>query len=199
MPKIAAANIEEHVRRQTGRILNAALDLFSQHGYRGTDMGDIAQAMGLARNSLYRYYPSKDHILVAVMQRAMVPCIERIDALAQSHPDPAARIDAWLDLQMELATGPCHAMMKMLGDMGESSQELRREIGALHEPPRRVLEVAVTGLLAGSGRDPKLNSAMIAGMVQSAGTLAMDSDDVEGVARELKRSVRSVLGTGGST
>lgn len=199
MPKIAAANIEEHVRQQTGRILNAALELFSQHGYRGTDMGDIAQAMGLARNSLYRYYPSKDHILVAVMQRDMVPYVERIDALEQSHPEPSARLDAWLDLQMELATGPCHATIKMLGDMRESSQELRREIGALHEPPRRVLKGAVASLLAGSGRDPKLVSAMISNMVQAAGALAMGSDDVAGVARELKRSVRSVLGTGEET
>jgi AcrR family transcriptional regulator len=197
MPKIAAANIEEHVRQQTGRLLNAALELFSQHGYRGTDMGDIAQAMGLARNSLYRYYPSKDHILVAVMQRDMVPYVERIDALEQSHPEPSARIDAWLDLQMELATGPCHATMKMLGDMRESSRELRREIGALHEPARRVLKGAVASLLKGSGRDPQLVSAMIAQMVQAAGTLAMGSDDVAGVGRELKRSVRSVLGTGG--
>ena len=199
MPKIAAANIEEHVRQQTGRILNAALELFSQHGYRGTDMGDIAQAMGLARNSLYRYYSSKDHILVAVMQRDMVPYVERIDALEQSHPDPSARLDAWLDLQMELATGPCHATIRMLGDMRESSKELRREIGALHEPPRRVLKGAVASLLKGSGRDAQLVSAMIAQMVQAAGTLAMGSDDVAGVARELKRSVRSVLGTGEET
>jgi AcrR family transcriptional regulator len=199
MPKIAAANIEEHVRQQTGRILDAALELFSQHGYRGTDMGDIAQAMGLARNSLYRYYSNKDHILVAVMQRDMVPYVERIDALEQSHPEPSARLDAWLDLQMELATGPCHATIKMLGDMRESSKELRREIGALHEPARRVLKGAVANLLKGSGRDPQLVSAMIAQMVQAAGTLAMDSDDVDGVARELKRSVRSVLGTGEET
>jgi AcrR family transcriptional regulator len=196
MPRIAAANIEEHVRQQTSRILNAASALFSEHGYRGTDMGDIANAMGLARNSLYRYYSSKDHILVAVMQRDMVPYVERIEALEYQHPSPRARMVAWLELQMELATGPCHTTMKMLGDMRESSKELRREIGALHEPPRRVLESAVADLLEGSGRDAQLISAMIASMVQSAGLQAMESKDVDGVGRELSRSVLSVLGDG---
>ena len=196
MPRIAAANIEEHIRQQTGRILDAASELFSKSGYRGTDIGDIASAMGLARNSLYRYYSSKDHILVAVMQRDMVPFIDRIEALEQVHANPQSRIKAWLDLQMELATGPCHSTMKMLGDMRESSKELRREIGALHEPPRRVLETAVAELLQGTGRDPKLISSMIASMVQSAGIMAIESKDVDGVRCELARSVLSVLGDG---
>jgi AcrR family transcriptional regulator len=81
VPKISAANIEEHIRVQDGRILDAARALFSANGYRGTDMGDIAKAMGLARNSLYRYYSNKDHILVAVMQRDMIPYVARNRAL----------------------------------------------------------------------------------------------------------------------
>ena len=149
MPKISAASIEEHIRVQNDRIIDAASELFSVNGYRGTDMGDIAKAMGLARNSLYRYYSNKDHILVAVMQRDMVPYITRIRALEDEIPDPRERIDAWLDLQIELATGPCHASIKMLGDMRDASRDLRREMGALHEPPGAVLSKAVTQLLKG--------------------------------------------------
>ena len=193
MPKIAAANIEEHVRTQTGRILDAASELFSANGYRGTDMGDIAKAMGLARNSLYRYYSNKDHILVAVMQRDMVPYLDRIRALDSEIAKPRERIDAWLDLQIELATGPCHAMIKMLGDMREASQELRKEMGALHEPPGEVLSTAVTELMKGTGRDVSAICAMISGMVQSAGALAMESNRTTSIARELKDSVGKIL------
>lgn len=196
MPKIAAENIEEHVRRQTARILDVARELFAAHGYRGTDLGAIAERMGLARNSLYRYFPSKDHILVAVMEREMMPYVDRTVALADDFPDPGARIVAWLVLQMELATGPCHAMIRMLGDMGGVSAELHQQIRSLHVPPRAVLEVAVTELLAGTGRNPAIVSALIASMVQSAGGLAMGSADVEGVVTELKNSVKSILVSG---
>jgi AcrR family transcriptional regulator len=113
MPKIEAKNIEEHVRIQTGRILDTASELFSSAGYRATDLGGIARRMGLARNSLYRYFPSKDHILVAVVEREMAPFAERTSRLAEQYPDPAERIDAWLELQVDLATGPCHAMIRM--------------------------------------------------------------------------------------
>jgi AcrR family transcriptional regulator len=193
MPRIAAQNIEEHIRLQTSRILDAARNLFRTNGYRGTDMSDIARTMGLARNSLYRYYPSKDHILVAVIQRDMEPYVAQIHELGAQTEDPAKRIDEWLDLQMELATGPCHTAMKMLGDMGEISGELREDIGTLHEPAHVVLESSVAELLRGSGRDPKVLSTMIVGMVQHAGALAMNTKDATSVAAELKQSVRKIL------
>ena len=193
MPRIAAANIEEHIRLQTTRILDATSALLSAKGYRGTDMGDIAKSMGLARNSLYRYYPSKDHILVAVLQRDMAPFVEQIRDLEDQISDPANRINAWLDLQIELATGPCHAAIRMLGDMGELSGDLRKEIGILHELPRAVLESSVEELLKGTARDARLVSAMITGMVQQAGSLAMKRDNAADVARELKLSVGKLL------
>jgi AcrR family transcriptional regulator len=193
MPRIAAANIEEHIRLQTGRILDAARDLFSKKGYGYTDIGDIAKSIGLARNSIYRYYPSKDHILVAVMQRDMAPYLQEVEALSFRITDPVERIDAWLDLQIELATGPCQATMKMLGDMVEVPAESRQEISALHEPLRTVLESSAAAILKGSRRDEKVLSAMIYGMVQSAGALAMQNDNADAVKTELKKSVRRIL------
>jgi AcrR family transcriptional regulator len=193
VPKISAANIEEHIRVQDGRILDAARALFSANGYRGTDMGDIAKAMGLARNSLYRYYSNKDHILVAVMQRDMIPYVARNRALEDEIADPRERIDAWLDLQIELATGPCHASIKMLGDMREASAELRQQMGAVHEPPGEVLNAAVAQLMTGSGRDVRAICAMISGMVQAAGALAMESNRARSITRELKHSVGKIL------
>lgn len=196
MPKIEAKNIEEHVRQQTGRILDAASELFTSNGYRGTDLGGIAKSMGLARNSLYRYFPSKDHILLAVVEREMAPFVERARMLADEYPDPAERVDAWLELQMELATGPCHSMIRMLGDMNDASEDLRRQMASLHEAPREALEGAVTRLLEGTGRDPAVVCAMISSMVHSAGGIAMWSGDVDPVVTELKKSVRSILARG---
>lgn len=196
MPKIAADTIEQHVRRQTTRILDVARDLFVARGYRGTDLGDIAKSVGLARNSLYRYFPGKDYILVAVMRREMTPFVERTQQLAEDYPDAGERIDAWLDLQMEVATGPCHAMMGMLGDVGQASEELRAQIRILHAAPREVLDSAVAELLAGTGRNAKVTGAMIASMVESAAGVAISAGDVDSAVRELKTSVKAVLEPG---
>ena len=197
MPRIAAANIEEHIRNQDQRILDAARDRFVELGYRGSDMAGIAESMGLARNSLYRYYSSKDHIRVAVIKRDMAPFFDQIDDLEDRIADPVGRIDAWIGLQMEIAAGPCHEMMRMLGEIPASSRELRREISALHEPPKRALQNAVDEVLEGSGRDTRLITAMISSMVQSAAVVALQMNSSDACIEELRRSIRRILTTGG--
>lgn len=46
------------------RILKAAQQLFSRHGYDGTTTRDLAQAAGVAEGTLFRHFPNKKAILV---------------------------------------------------------------------------------------------------------------------------------------
>lgn len=57
----------ERKRRQ---ILEAAQRLFIRQGFEGASTDAIAAQAGVSKQTLYRYYPSKDELLVAVM-RAM--------------------------------------------------------------------------------------------------------------------------------
>ena len=195
MPRIQASTIEEHVERQTEKLLEAASRLFRQRGFHGTDMSDIAEAMGLARNSLYRYYPNKEHILLACVQRDMGPFMRQIEALEKSHPAPRARIDAWLDTAIDIATSPAHATLELIREIQESAPELRQEILRLHQSPNRVLEGAVRAVLGRQHRDPALVTAMIAGMTQSLASQAIRRNSASHglVRRELKASVARLL------
>src|SRR4029450_8420503 len=53
------------------RILDAAMILFGERGYRGTTVGAIEQAAGLAprRGGLYRHFPSKQEVFKAAVSR----------------------------------------------------------------------------------------------------------------------------------
>jgi len=193
MPRIEAATIQEHVRIQTGRVLDAASVLFRKQGFHGTDMSHIAAAVGLARNSLYRYYPNKEHILVACVQRDMAPFMERIEALEQGFPDPRARIDAWIDMSIDIATSPAHATLELISEIQEASPELRQQIVQLHLGPNTVLENAVKGVLGRQRRDPALVTAMVSGMVQSGAAQAIRRNTQVAVKRELKSAVARLL------
>ncbi|MDH3978278.1 MAG: TetR/AcrR family transcriptional regulator [Gammaproteobacteria bacterium] len=195
MPRIAAASIEEHVRNQGNRILDAGRDLFISNGYRATDMSDIARSMGLARNSLYRYYSSKDHILVAVVEREMEPYFAELEALEARIVDPLERINAWVGLQMEIAAGPCHAMIGLLGEMPPQSKALQKKIIGLHTPLKKSLRKALEQVLAGSGRDVDIVTAMISSMVQAAAGVAMRSNDTDRCSEELRLTINRVLMT----
>src|ERR1700733_6157949 len=47
------------------RILTAALGLIGRRGVRRLGMREIAEVAGVSRGTLYRYFPSKDHVLTA--------------------------------------------------------------------------------------------------------------------------------------
>ena len=47
------------------RILTAALGLIGRRGVRRLGMLEISEAAGVSRGTLYRYFPSKDHVLAA--------------------------------------------------------------------------------------------------------------------------------------
>ena len=44
------------------RILAAALDMFSQNGYDGTNIRELTSSLGLAKSSMYRHFTSKEEI-----------------------------------------------------------------------------------------------------------------------------------------
>ena len=63
-------------RRQ--QIISLAAGLFEESGYASTTMDDIAREVGVAKPTLYHYFPSKDDILHAIHE-------EFIDLLMSRH------------------------------------------------------------------------------------------------------------------
>lgn len=54
---------------QEGKILDAARRLFTEKGYKGTGMKDIAALCGLMKASLYHYFDGKDSILLTLLNQ----------------------------------------------------------------------------------------------------------------------------------
>ena len=44
------------------RILAAALDMFSQNGYAGTNIRELTASLGLVKSSMYKHFESKEEI-----------------------------------------------------------------------------------------------------------------------------------------
>lgn len=68
-------------------ILEAAAQVFRQKGFHGASMKDIAGAVNLQKASLYHHVSSKQEILLALLNQALVLLLEEISPLAsQSIP-----------------------------------------------------------------------------------------------------------------
>jgi AcrR family transcriptional regulator len=64
-------------------ILDAALEIYVERGYRGTSMQAVADAAGVTKPVIYECYPNKDELLLALLDRE-----ERrlMDAISESLP-----------------------------------------------------------------------------------------------------------------
>ena len=64
--KIETLTPNQAARRE--RVIDAALELAAEGGYDAVQMREVAESSQVALGTLYRYFPSKIHLLVATMQ-----------------------------------------------------------------------------------------------------------------------------------
>src|SRR6266511_6219944 len=70
-----------------GRILDAAFDAVRDFGLSRATMEDVAQRAGLSRQTLYRYFPSKDAFIVALISREEERFIAGVRSAIAGHDD----------------------------------------------------------------------------------------------------------------
>ena len=78
------------------RLLDAALEAATVHGISKLAMGDVARRAELSRQTLYRYFPSKDALVAAVVTAETTKLIEQVVAAAVAYTDPQESLEAGL-------------------------------------------------------------------------------------------------------
>jgi AcrR family transcriptional regulator len=82
-------------RRKEARpaeLLDAALDVFAEKGFAAARMEDIAARAGTAKGTIYLYFPSKEAVFQALVRAAIVPNLERAEAVADGHEGPVGPV-----------------------------------------------------------------------------------------------------------
>lgn len=69
-------------------IVRAALDVFSEKGFAGARMEEIAARAGVSKGAPYLYFPTKEDLFAAVVRDVVEPNIEPMLQLAASHNGP---------------------------------------------------------------------------------------------------------------
>ena len=75
-----------------GRILSAALGLIGRRGVKRLGMQEVSEAAGVSRGTLYRYFPSKDHLLSGVATYDEARFTSGLAVALKSVNDPGERV-----------------------------------------------------------------------------------------------------------
>jgi len=74
------------------RILDAAVDLATEGGYDAVQMREVAERADVALGTLYRYFPSKVHLLVSAMGRTFVELQQSVQTSDPATSTPEERV-----------------------------------------------------------------------------------------------------------
>lgn len=183
MSETAAGGLRElKKRRLNTHIRECALELFVANGYRNTSMEQIAAAAEVAPRTVYRYFPTKDSLVVGDEEDAIA--LEQFrEALSHSAPLEA--------LQQVYAN--------LLVDESPLAQQQRELVAAEPELQAATLSFALQlarqhaqEIVRHRGRPEELDAALsLTGAVAGIALMHLQRDDLS--AAERLRSMRAGL------
>jgi AcrR family transcriptional regulator len=80
-------------------IIVEARRCFAEHGYEGTSLNEIAEAVGIRRPSLLHHFPSKDAIYAEVFRISLVEWSERVEEAV------GRGLEGWQKVDLVITTG----------------------------------------------------------------------------------------------
>jgi AcrR family transcriptional regulator len=134
----AAVHAQRWRRRKEarpGEILDAALACFAERGFAATRLDDVAHRAGVTKGTLYLYFPNKEELFKAVVAQALVPNLERGEALLSeaAEPQSAAALLAevmrgWAELACSQAGAIPKIVVSEAGNFPDLAQFYREQV-----------------------------------------------------------------------
>ena len=137
------ANDKKEALRQA--LLKAAAELFTQRGYAGTSLQDLADEFGMTRSALYYYFTNKEEILASLVEEVTVFShrqSERVAANPDADPGETLRLMVRSHAKWLLD----HAVQFRVVDRSES--ELPEKTRKVHDAAKRALLEDFTRIIA---------------------------------------------------
>lgn len=162
----AIQNRDEQFEMKRQVVLRTAAQIFSRRGFHQTTLSDIADALHIAKPTLYHYFRSKDEILLLVQQLAIAQITDvAIDA------QPAAstgmeQLRAFVRRYMEMIVddfGACLIMTGILPLEAENRKLIRQGSKEIESMLREILRRGVADGSIGPC-DPKITAMFFFGV-----------------------------------
>jgi AcrR family transcriptional regulator len=192
MPKVTDAHLA--ARRQ--QILDAARTCFLRSGFHATSMQDVIAEAGLSMGAVYRYFPSKNDIIVALAEQI----VAELDGVLNQTTEPGVPLAEALDRAVDAITphlGPAGALRVAVQVWAESLLDptLHRFAGGVYERLRaRFVDLASAAQAAGelpADADPAAVGAVLFAMLPGYGLQYLLTGAPE--PEEYKAGLRALL------
>ena len=117
------------------RILTAALDIFSQNGYAGTNIRELAASLGMGKSSMYRHFESKEAIWNALLDQMIAYYAEHFGS-AEHLPSVPDSLEGLVTMTIQMVNFTVHdekiIMMRKVLTLEQFRDVRARELATKH-------------------------------------------------------------------
>ena len=118
-------------RRKADRpdeIVSAALATFAEKGFAAAKLDDIARRAGVSKGAVYLYFETKEDVFRAVVERAILPNVGMVKAMAAAHPGPLSDLlrNVVTHVSGVVESTPLGGVLKMVVGEARNFPELAR-------------------------------------------------------------------------
>lgn len=83
------------------KIVDAAVELFSEKGYNKTTMQEIAETAGVGKGTIYRFFKSKDEMVSSLLEVYIEDIAERIRKAISKVSDPIEKMKSVIQVELD--------------------------------------------------------------------------------------------------
>ena len=142
---------EREKLRQRGEILDAAQDLFSEKGFHGVSMQEIAQKAEFAVGSLYKFFKNKEDLYKAFLREQFMTFHDELDRALDAPGDALDKLRSYIRVKSELFIKNQKGIRLYIGESRGTSFNARaglsEEFQAIYDDTlRKVTSVIQSGI-----------------------------------------------------
>ena len=135
-PHAQDAPASGHRGEQRQRILNAAMTCFARDGFHGASMQKICGEAGMSPGALYRYFPSKEAIIAAIVEDERSARLHLLDEIARA-PSILDGLTQCLELLLREPTLPTVKLGPEIMAEAIRNEKLREVVEACEDETRQ--------------------------------------------------------------
>ena len=194
MSDLTDDTLTESQAARRGRILDAALELSAEGGFDAVQMREVAARADVALGTLYRYFPSKENLLLSVMGVQVAGLADRLALRPPEGTDPVERVVDVLGRANRALQRQPDVTVAMIRALVSGGADLAPVVSANRDGMRRIISDALgTDAAADADLDlavDLLNDVWLAALV----AWIAGSQPAESVMPKLEAAARALLG-----
>lgn len=179
------------------RILAAATELFARFGFTKTSLDEIARGAGLAKGTIYYYFPSKEDLFLSAIELKAEELFARLTAEIEAKPTFEDKLSCFLCLPMKYIFDHMPILAEAMRQIPQSYFDKMKENRSDYR--RRMNEILTRSMDQGKAEgiiNEKIDSSRFSEIVNDwflMGDSWLDIEDKDRIIRRIERDHELII------